>query len=1023
MAKPAPSLSAVCAANVVQTKWLLAPSYRVGHQWIETLVRNGQSIVNLRPTTLVRLALELVGDELAENKLTLISGELGALVVNAAWRQLEPGGYLGRLQPSAELSATVHQSLIALRLAGAGTSEIVASKLGIAAKAADLAVLLTAYEAFLAQHALVDEADLLRRAIARLRAEPAAVGQETLVLVPEGLAVTGMEHVFMEALPAAQGVVIRHPAERNTTEPANLDIQLLASIGDGAADSKRQHDGSVQFFRSIGEVNEIREVLRRCLAQETPLDQVEPLHTDSETYLPLIYATARRYFSEPDLPEGIPVTFAEGISTALSRPGRALASWLRWIDEGYPQRLLVEMIGEGLLQCGDDEEMSFSYLVKLLRPLAIGLGSGNYLPKLDEQIKALRKRASDPSKTPDDDSDPAVRQRMLKGWESLRKSIASLLKLSNEIETGQGSTILAAAVKFLTKSARSISELDRYAAESLVEQVQARQIWLERLGLELDPRKWLAALPSQTRVMGSGPRPGHLHVAHVGSGGHSGRSRTFVVGLDDRRFPGAALQDPILLDAERVRLSLELATSATILRQKVESLATMLGRLSGSLTLSWPCVDLKDDRETFPCSFLLSAYRLVGGQHDADLESLNAAVGPPASFAPTTADKALDESERWLWRLSDEDIRGTDQMELVEAHYPHLARGNESQRRRATEFGPFNSYVPLAGKSLDPFDPKHPALSASALETAGRCPRAFFFRNGLSLFAPDEMEIDEDRWLDAKQVGLLMHDVFRQFMAELAGAQQRPDFNRDHQRLADVLQAAVKQARRDTPPPNENAYRVQYWQLVRTASIFLQVEEQFCQSSQPRFFEVAIGVDRVGDGGPLDCEKPISVTLPAGRSILAKGQIDRVDQIGDKQFSVWDYKISSGYGYEARNPFQQGRRLQNVLYRQMVEQGLQEKVDPSARVELFGYFFPSIRADGRRVAWKSADLASGLAVLEKLCTSIAEGAFPATDDVDDCKYCDYQAICGDVSEVAAWSKQLLGRGLVQLKHFQELRDG
>ena len=34
-----PSLKSVCQANLLHTKWLLAPSHRVGHQWVERLVR------------------------------------------------------------------------------------------------------------------------------------------------------------------------------------------------------------------------------------------------------------------------------------------------------------------------------------------------------------------------------------------------------------------------------------------------------------------------------------------------------------------------------------------------------------------------------------------------------------------------------------------------------------------------------------------------------------------------------------------------------------------------------------------------------------------------------------------------------------------------------------------------------------------------------------------------------------------------------------------------------------------------
>ena len=72
--------------------------------------------------------------------------------------------------------------------------------------------------------------------------------------------------------------------------------------------------------------------------------------------------------------------------------------------------------------------------------------------------------------------------------------------------------------------------------------------------------------------------------------------------------------------------------------------------------------------------------------------------------------------------------------------------------------------VPEAGRALDPFAAESPVLSASALETAGRCPLAFFFRNGLHLYALEEIDVDPDHWIDAAQFGSLLHEVFRQFM-------------------------------------------------------------------------------------------------------------------------------------------------------------------------------------------------------------------------------------------------------------------
>lgn len=1016
------TLSGVCTSHVLDVKWLIAPSHRAGHQWVETLVRIGQPVVNLHATTLLGLGLNLVGSELAAAGLALASGELGPLIVATAWSNLDPEGYLGRLAPTEELSAAVYDSLLSLRLAECSATALNATHLESSAKAKDICQLLNAYEAFLTEHALVDAADVFRMAAMQLQAHSSTLDPTSIVLVPEGLSLSGLERRFLDAWPAKQRMQVEHPVLAASAGPRKSDVSLLANILDAVHPAQAQHDGSVQFFRAVGEINEVREVLRRCLAEQLSLDDVEILHTDTSTYAEMIYTTGKRYFSDVDRPNGVPVTFAEGISASTSRSGRALTIWLQWIDEGYPQRLLVEMIGEGLLNFVDDDDLSFNHLAQLLRPIEIGLDAANYLPKLDLQIKAVRSPSSGDAENPEEEPTArAIRERKLKGLATLRKLISKLLKLSHSIEEGTAVASMAAAAEFLTSIARSVSELDRYATESLLEQIQDRQLWLERLELKLNLRNWLISLPSQTRVMGSGPRPGHLHVAHINAGGQSGRRRTFVVGLDDRRFPGAALQDPILLDKERASLGAELPTSAGRLRKQIEHLALTLSRLPERVTLSWSCHDLADDREAFPSSFALTTFRLISGQRDADLASLNRSVGPPISFAPTTPIKALDETERWLWRLSEHDVIGSNQTSQVEVRFSHLARGYEASRERARGFGPFNGLVPLAGAELNPFAKDIAVLSASTLETAGRCPRAFFFRKALQLRPPDEVDVDPDCWLDAAQFGQLLHEVFRRFMTELTQAGRRPLFERDHLRLAAILQDCVAHRRSEVPPANENAFRTQYWRLIRSSKLFLQAEEEFCKNSQPRYFEVALGMGS-GDGTGLDCKDSISVSVHNGQSIQVRGQIDRVDQTGDHRFTVWDYKVGSGYGYDQNDPFRQGRRVQSLLYLRMIETALRARHDPKATVEGFGYFFPSVRTFGSRFYWEAATLEAGTSILNSVCSLIREGAFPATNRADDCRFCDFQSICGDGHRVASESQGLLDRNdLISLRHFRELR--
>ena len=49
-------LARVCREHLLEEKWLIAPSRRVGYQWLEAVTRAGQAAVNVHVKTLRRLA-------------------------------------------------------------------------------------------------------------------------------------------------------------------------------------------------------------------------------------------------------------------------------------------------------------------------------------------------------------------------------------------------------------------------------------------------------------------------------------------------------------------------------------------------------------------------------------------------------------------------------------------------------------------------------------------------------------------------------------------------------------------------------------------------------------------------------------------------------------------------------------------------------------------------------------------------------------------------------------------------------
>ena len=80
----------------------------------------------------------------------------------------------------------------------------------------------------------------------------------------------------------------------------------------------------------------------------------------------------------------------------------------------------------------------------------------------------------------------------------------------------------------------------------------------------------------------------------------------------------------------------------------------------------------------------------------------------------------------------------------------------------------------------------------------------------------------------------------------------------------------------------------------------------------------------------------------------------------------------------------------------------------AGRVSQSGYFFPGRKGEGQRVA-VSIDTAETRNALSRLFDLVAAGMFPHAVSRDDCKFCDFEAICGGAAEASAWAKQKLDR--------------
>ncbi|MEW6141247.1 MAG: PD-(D/E)XK nuclease family protein [Thermodesulfobacteriota bacterium] len=1028
------ALADVCSSHVTDEKWLLAPSLRIGHQWLDQLTLHGVAPLNVRVKTLKGMVLDLAGPAMSIQGVELVPDSGCLVIMDRIVQRLrqDPSRYFSAVPEGPSLADAMFRAVRALQMAGLTAGDVRVESFEPPDKGADVLFAMTQYDKELKARNLMDYPGVLKIAVRSVSEAAHLMSGRVRVLIPEDVELDGMEKALVEALPsstchwlAVDAIPDDHSVPGGTNE---TDAELLKWVLAPAEAPPALSDGTAEIFAAVGECNEVREVLRRCLSRGFRLDEVEILHTDPVTYVPLIYETMARVWDEHESDaSALPVTFAEGIPARYSRPGRALKAWIEWIRSGYPQDILARMLHDGLLEipaAGDD--VRSEALANVIREIPIGLGRGRYLRKLEETIGELERSGSSSDRniaTPEAGLSDGERMEAAR---TVRVLVQGLLALTPDGDVSDAEW-LEAAEMFLRDFARSRNEMDNYSVQALLDRVvdMARWVAMDDEPLGLDVLQWLADLPHEVRVRGSSPRPGCLHVAHVLSGGHSGRKHTFVVGLDDGRFPGTGLNDPLLLDSEKVNLSDELPKASARPRSQMVKVARLLGRLRGTTTLSFSCLDLRDDRATFPSPLLFSAYRILSNEREGSQGDMMRWLGQPASFAPDSEVACLDETEWWLAALAGRDAPNG--LDVVGVRFPHLRRGLEAAAmREGSEFTVYDGLILDFPQKLNPFSPAGPVVSSSRLETIGACPLSYYFKYVLRLEPPEEYTADPDTWLDPLQFGELLHAVFYDFMVRLLDAGELPDFFSHQAMLLEILDEKIALYTDMYPPAGASGYRRQTDLLTQAALIFLVEEELHCRESKPRFLEVSIGMGPHERGSALDQPKPVKVDLSSGRAVKARARIDRIDELRgttDPMYVLWDYKTGSIRKYQEADPYRQGRSVQHCLYTEIARQILKKRISPKATVLHFGYFFPGSRSRGVRILRRPEDREEGLRIIENLCKLVADGCFPATDNAEDCTFCPYAIICGDVEAVAAASRRKLDHsdnGV--LNPFRELRN-
>lgn len=1009
------SLKDVCEIYPLQEKVLIVPGYSRGHELCESLARSGVGWVNIRPETTTGLANQIAGDALAENGVTFLSSLLVTAAVEEVFHNLEEQKkllYFSRESYSPGLVRAIASSIYELRYCGITADNLNTGSFVSKYKGSDMVALLKAYEHYLAEHKYIDTPGLISFALKLLSSKTNAVDADTVYLLPSFLQLCPLEFQLIELFTAGKLISLnadpvygmsRPGIEQQTAVPEkdaifHTDVDRLPWLYQVEQSPEPLGDCSLSCFQAYGLMNEVREIIRRIMAEGTSLDSITVACTSSE-YINVFYTLASRL--------GLNVTYGDGIPGALTGPGRVLKCLVDWIRNDYSVSVLRALVlsGDVLLHC--DKEGSAilkpAATARILSVSGIGWGRDRYilLKSMSETFKEKATEVLAEEDEGDNRRERYLRQSALA--EGLYATISQLIS-NLPVPDSEGKISfreLTAGLSFiLSEITNPLSDIDTAALKGLINDlVQAGQF--ASFSMEVDEAlERVKNILDAFRVGASGPRSGHLHLVSYANLIWSCRPNTFIAGLGADTFPGRGRQDPVLLDSERRQIHAGLPQRADKPGENQYKMALALASRRGKVTLSFPSFDVVDNRSIFPSNIVLQAYRLLQKDTSLDYTYLLNSLDKPAGYCPHEGMPALDETEWWAGKvLTGQGVTSGD--ETVRKCYQGIEMGSRAlDARQNPDPTEYDGMIVSDGR----FDPRQNidlVMSCSRIENLAGCPFAYFMKYILHVLPPDEVSYDPNCWLDALERGSLLHELFCRFMKKLSADNERPSVSAHRSMMMEMADELIDDYRKRIPTPSDLVFQREAKDIYRCCEVFLAAEEVYA-TGYPVLFEVPFGLgsEALAESGE-GLADPVKIDLGSGSGFLLRGKIDRIDKAWEGVYRVWDYKTGSTYGFDDHRYFRGGRQIQHALYAIAAEhilKGMLPKVSP--RVDISGYYFPTERGEGLRAIRPQEDRTIISELLNHLFDLLAKGIFIAADHGEKCGICDYQDVCGGESAVA-----------------------
>lgn len=953
-----------CTKYPLQEKVVVVDSYAVAEQITHAYHVKGHHTINLKFNTVFDLATEMVDlySDLDRNLLDEIVAEQMLYSVLIELKQNDSLHYFAGMEITPAFNKAIYATIKKLRMAGYTKENFPMEAFLSTEKGKDLYIILEKYEELLESKLLFDEAKMLYTALAFARKN-----ERSLFLLQSNLQLSFLEEKLLQAvlpsntfkLPVDQVRGIHIPERTSLSSISWGDASTLSYIYD-LENATAKPD--LSFFTGKTEELELKEVFARIKASNSRLDENVVYYTNPERYVTLSYHLAQK--------GDIPITFGEGLPISFSRPGRFVSGILNWIKTNYSVQPFLDLLQEGLISLGEGAPNP-SNISGYLRALQIGWSKERYVTMIQRELRNLQSVI----RNLEDSDKKEYLSKQLNDLKWLLKWFESVFKRLPHYDEQMNDQKILEGIHYLLKNhSRTNGDLHEAGRIALLETIEKVKPFANETLSTYEVFERVRDLLLSVRIYQSKPKPGHLHIASYKSGIYNARPNVFIVGLDNRSFPGGVSEDPILLDRERQKLARNIPILENSGQENLYWLLQLLAHSSGSVTVSYSSFDIIDNRAVSPAHLFLQCYRYATGNKDADFKELR---NVPSAL---TSSVILETKDYWNQLLFDERPKHLESS--LRKHFQNIDYGLMGEQcRQLTNFTEYDGLVHVDANDLDPRVNRETLVSAAKLEMIAKCPYSYFLHDVLRVRPIENIEFEPYRWLDAATRGSLLHSIFENFYKEINGEKPLQDKHQD--KIEEIATKSIMKLKDEVPPPSERIFNKEVQDILECCRIFLREEELHCSSYEPLYFEYAFGLGE---------HRPAVVTLPSGNTIQVAGKIDRVDKSMTGHYHIIDYKTGSTYGYENKKVFKGGRQLQHMLYALAIEEHLSLE---RGTVRESAYYFPTVKGLAKKVVREQDEIVrtNGADILERLIDVLKTGTFTMTDDENDCRFCDFKTVC------------------------------